>query len=86
MKPETEKRVQERAAAEGVPVQDYLEGLIERAAGPSSGADNTLDLFAQWEAEDPSIDCADTETRNREWEELKGHLEANRFSIGIRRP
>lgn len=38
-------------------------------------------LFAQWEAEDATDDPEEIARRNREWEETKANLEANRFSL-----
>lgn len=38
-------------------------------------------LFAQWEAEDATDDPEEIARRNREWEQTKANLEANRFSL-----
>jgi hypothetical protein len=38
-------------------------------------------LFAQWEVEDATDDPEEIARRNREWEQTKANLEANRFSL-----
>jgi hypothetical protein len=37
-------------------------------------------MFAQWDAEDRTDDPAEIERRERDWEELKAALNANRGS------
>jgi len=44
-----------------------------------SSEDRTLDLFAQWEAEDSTDDPDEIACRNCEWEEMKRHLEASDY-------
>ncbi len=43
--------------------------------------DPTLALFARWAAEDATDDPEEIARRNREWEETKTNLQANRFSL-----
>ena len=87
--PEVEAALAEDARRKGTtPTEMILEDLRERyvpaqeAALVSPPARNPmLDLFAQWAAEDATDDPEEIARRNREWEETKANLEANRFSL-----
>ena len=43
--------------------------------------DPTLAIFAQWDAEDATDDPEEIARRNREWEETKANLAANRVNF-----
>lgn len=94
LKPEVEASIEAQASARGLSVQDYLQSVIERVAAlmgnndralaflarPGSD-DRALALLARWEAEDATDDPNEIEARNREWDELKANLDANRSSF-----
>ena len=80
LKPEIEARLAERASRKGLPVEAYLESVIEAAVRPSDTRDRVLALLAEWDAEDATEDPAEIEARQAEWEALKAQLDANRTS------
>ena len=51
---------------------------------PEEPRDRTLELFAQWEAEDATEDPEEIARRNREWEEFKANMNATRTAAGAR--
>ena len=86
--PEVEGALAAEARRKGTtPESLVLQDLRHRyatQAGPTTPApreDPTLALFAQWDAEDTTDDPEEIARRNREWEETKTNLEANRFSL-----
>ena len=56
----------------------------EELSSPIEEDDPTLRLFAQWDAEDETDDPEEIAVRNREWEELKASLNAERKRSGAR--
>ena len=54
-------------------------GVTELAAPAQVSPSNSLArLFAQWQAEDATDDPEEIARRERDWEELKANLDANR--------
>lgn len=80
LKPEIEARVSEQASHKGLPVEAYIESVIEAAVRPSDTGNRVLALLAQWDAEDATDDPAEIHARQAEWEALKVQLDANRTS------
>ena len=74
---EIELRLKDRAASLGLPVDEYAGRLIIDHL-PCAPEITPEALFAQWAAEDPVVDAADLELRNREVEELSAALNKNR--------
>ena len=80
--PEEEARLRAAAANQGVePAEVARRVLVEHLPALSHGA-STLELFAAWDAEDATDDPAELAARNREWEDLKSSLNANRAATG----
>lgn len=82
LEPEAEARLSQAAFYEGIEVPDYVRRLIERHL-PDVG-DPLVQLMLEWQREDATDDPAELEAREREWEELKGNLNANRAATGER--
>lgn len=76
---ETESRIAAQAAASGVPLEDYVKSLIEKAAIHGAPGDATRALFAKWNEQDRNDDPAETACRNREFDEFKAAMNANRI-------
>jgi len=79
LKPDVQSRVAAQAAASGLPVDAFVERIIEEFATATQIADPTLALFARWDAEDATDDPAEIAARNREWEDLEASLKAHRL-------
>jgi hypothetical protein len=82
--PEEERRVA-TATAKGIDVSALLKGVLASLpAEPEAPAvqDKTLELFAQWEAEDATDDPEELARRQAEWEEFKANMNANRALEG----
>ena len=81
LRPDLESRVKALAAASGLPVEKWLEGVIEQAAASPTartGGSGTLDLFAAWDAEDTTADPEEVERRKREFDEFRRVMNENR--------
>lgn len=76
--PDVEARITHQATASGVPVEEYLKTLIEQAVQHDAPGAATRALFAKWSEEDKTDDPAEIEARNREFEEFKAAMNANR--------
>lgn len=75
----TEASIAAQAAARGMPVERYLQSLIEEAANLTPSGAETLSLFEKWDAEDETHDPAELERRRVEFEEFKTCVNANRL-------
>lgn len=80
LKPEVEARVSAQASDKGLPVETYLELVIEAAVRPNDTRDRVLALLDQWRAEDATDDPTEIRARQTDWEDLKIQLDANRTS------
>ena len=80
--PETERQLKMEAARAGIDETEYARRLIEQALPqPKPVADEaTLDLLAQWDAEDATEDPAEIARRQREWEEFRKSMNQNSIS------
>jgi hypothetical protein len=75
---ETERRLLEEAARRGIAPSTYAAHLIEEhLPGPHSSS-SLEQMFREWDAEDQTDDPAEVARRNREFEELKARIDANR--------
>ena len=92
--PEVEAALAEDARRKGTTPEElaldnlrrsYVTPTHEATSAISATAERPISpmmaLFAQWEAEDATEDPEEIARRNREWEQTKGNLEANRFSL-----
>ena len=82
LEPEVEKRLQEVAVSQGVDANEYARRLIEEHLPDTE--DPLVKLMLAWKEEDATDDPAELEARDREWEELKADLNANRAATGER--
>lgn len=78
LEPELESRITAQAAACGLPVETYLQSLINRAVSRTVPGAATLALFDAWDAEDQTDDPAELQRRRQEFEEFKAAMNANR--------
>ncbi|HZP81990.1 MAG TPA: hypothetical protein VFB21_10155 [Chthonomonadaceae bacterium] len=81
--PEQEARLQQEARVQGKPaaeiVRALIEGLPPRAQTP---AERAQALFDRWAAEDATDDPEEIARRERECEEFKANMNANRAVEG----
>ena len=82
--PAEEARLQAAAASRGVSVTECARRLLTAHLPPCASGDRTLELFAQWAAEDATDDPAEIARRNREWEEFRANTNATRAAAGSR--
>ena len=82
--PEQEARLEEEARSEGMPVQDYaLERLMgTRVPAPRPGS--LAEAFAQWREEDSRMSDEEKEQADRDLEEFKTNMNAERAAGGER--
>ena len=85
LSPEVELRMQTQAAAHGMPLEAYVQSVVEKLAGSPEADDSTLTLIAQWEAEDATDDPKEIAARIHDWEEIEAGLQANGFSLRVPR-
>jgi len=83
LEPEVEERLERLACSQGVDPTQYARRLIEEHL-PEAGEDPLVALMQAWTAEDATEDPAELAARDREWEELKANLNANRAATGER--
>lgn len=88
--PDVQDAIAKAAQEQGkTPEQEALEGLRRlyvRLASPQPkpaqpAVDPTLALFAQWAKEDATDAPEELARRNRDWEETKSNLAANRMRL-----
>lgn len=79
---EEEARLAAAAHERGVAADERLRQLITECL--PAPEDRTLELFAQWEAEDATDDPAELASRNQEWEEFRESMNATRRQAGAR--
>jgi hypothetical protein len=82
--PEEEARLRAAAASNGVSATECARQVLVTHLPPGELKDRTLELFAQWEAEDATEDPEEIARRNREWEEFKANMNATRAAAGAR--
>lgn len=75
---EVEARIAAQAAARGLPVESYLQSLIEHAARHGAPGAATLALLDAWESEDETDDPAELERRRAEFDEFRAGMNSNR--------
>lgn len=83
LEPEVEERLRDAAGAQGVEPTEYARRLIEEHL-PGTRGEALARLMEQWIEEDATDDPEELEARDREWEELKANLNANRAATGER--
>lgn len=76
---QTEASIAAQAAARGVPIEQYIQSLIEEAANHESSKSATLELFQRWDSEDETDDQAELDRRRVEFDEFKAAVNANRL-------
>ncbi len=64
----------------GVQPQELAAQIIREHLPAEERLKALRDLFAQWDAEDATDDPAELAARQKDWEELKRNLNANRGS------
>jgi hypothetical protein len=74
-----EVRLRDEAARAGMSPEEYVRRLIERTIPAAGAARYTLDLFAQWEAEEATSDPAELERRRHEAEAFMEGMNRNRI-------
>jgi hypothetical protein len=79
-----EARLRAAADRNGVSASECARQLLVTHLPPGEPKDRTLELFAQWEAEDATDDPEEIARRNREWEEFKANMNATRAGGGAR--
>lgn len=79
--PTLEARLNDAAARRGMPVQEYAAQLIEQALVRPSANQKTLQLLAQWDAEDATDDPQEIARRRKEAEEFMQGLARNRIEM-----
>jgi plasmid stability protein len=77
-------RLQAAAARDGVSAEECAREILVAHLPPERPGDRTLELFAQWEAEDATDDPEEIARRNGEWEEFKANINATRAEAGAR--
>lgn len=86
--PEQEARLTSVAQRQGIAPAELVQKLVTEYL-PSSQLeepeDPTLALFAQWEKEDAQMTPEEIAAENRQWEEFKGNINAERDRAGARR-
>lgn len=83
--PEVERRLKSEAARLGVDEAEYVKRLIQQGLPatdePTRFVDRaTLDLVAQWDAEDATDDPAELARRAREWEQFRKSMNEDSLS------
>jgi len=82
--PEEEARLRAAAARDGVSMADCARRVLADHLPPEAPRDRTLELSAQWEAEDATDDPEEIARRNQEWEEFRDNINATRAAAGAR--
>ncbi len=85
--PETEKRLAEEAARRGQSPTDTAlrfveEALLKPPAAPDAENQAFIDLLRQWREEDASMTPEEADQAEREFEEFKTNMNANRAAEG----
>ncbi|HET6387271.1 MAG TPA: hypothetical protein VFJ58_28100 [Armatimonadota bacterium] len=86
--PAEEGRLVARARREGVDPTILARRLVQeglQSTPPEDPSDPMLALFARWDAEDARMTAEEVAEANRQWEELKANLNAERDRAGSRR-
>jgi plasmid stability protein len=82
--PEEEARLRAAAARNGVSTDECARQVLTAHLPPDKSIDRTLELFAQWEAEDATNDPDEIRRAEEELAELKAGLNAPRAAAGAR--
>ena len=89
LSPEEEQRLAAAARARGVPPQECARELLSKYLPPPPPDDETTDpmlaLFAQWAEEDANMTPEEIAEEDRDWEEFKKNINAERDRAGARR-
>lgn len=78
LEPDLQSRVEAQAAASGLPIEAWLHEVIEQAAPQLPSPVSTSALFASWDVEDATSDCAELDRRRREFAEFQSNMNRNR--------
>lgn len=78
IEPDLRASIQEKAKADGLSVEEWIQNAIRRAATDGAPGDATLALFSEWDAADATSDHAELERRRQEFDEFRSELNANR--------
>lgn len=91
LSPSEQERLRAAAASAGQDVAEYVQGLVaEHLPQPDAvdqvpvSKDGTLELLAEWDAEDATDNPEERARRSQEWEELKAQMNATRAAAGAR--
>jgi hypothetical protein len=84
--PDEEARLATAAREEGLSPEEILRRLVTEhlPAVGETAVDPTLALFAQWEREDAQMTTEEISEENRQWEEFKANVNAERERAGAR--
>ncbi len=90
--PEEEASLRHLADNKGLPAEELVRQTVKQmlpsaeTAAPvvDSKTQNLIDLLESWRREDATDDPEELDRREREWEELKANLNANRAATGER--
>ena len=81
--PDVEDRLNQEAARQGLAASEYVRHLIE-AALPVKKQTDLARLMESWNAEDSNASEEELEARDRDLEEFKANINANRAATGER--
>lgn len=82
--PEEAERLEAAARENGVSTEECARQVLVAHLPQARPGDRTLELFAQWEAEDATDDPEEIARRNREWEEFREGMNETRAAAGAR--
>jgi hypothetical protein len=89
--PSEEERLRAAAARAGQDVAEYIRRLVaehlpvsETTDRITESTDRTLELLAEWDADDATDDPEELARRDQEWEDLKAQMNATRAAAGAR--
>jgi hypothetical protein len=78
---ELESRLKGEALRQGLATEEYVTKLIVENLPPAQGNETIGELFAQWNAQDGTIDPDEIVKRNEEVEKFKQALNRNRVEM-----
>jgi hypothetical protein len=82
--PEEEARLAEAARQKGVDPSEWVRDLLKQSLPPPRPGDATRALLSSWREEDETSDPEAVETAERELEEFKREMDAERSRAGAR--
>lgn len=84
LSPEEEASLRELAADQGVPPEEVVTQAVKNLLPKDQRNLDLIELIQRWREEDATDDEEELARRDKEWEELKTDLNANRAATGER--